>query len=122
MRLALLFLPLLAPPAFAAGDWVKSAEVRGAQLEYDRASIITREDGTKRILVRMTASGFFENKTTGGHYDHTIAIIEFDCPKKQRRFVDVVSYFRAERVDPGRTSDDWKDVGRSSGLYKAVCG
>jgi hypothetical protein len=120
MRLLLLCAALLCGNALAASSWVR-LDVPGGYWEYDQASIVVLPENRRRILARFTVSGMLQDKPTGQHYDHAIFLIEVDCDKRMQRVVDVVMYLRAERVEPSRTSEDWRPSAPTSTLHKAAC-
>jgi hypothetical protein len=120
MRVAVACLWFVAVQCLAAGDWVR-VNGPGFYWEYDRSSVTTSSDGTRRMLARFTLDTPLQDKGTGAYYDHAIYTYEIDCPKRMVRVVDLVIYFRAERVQPSRTSEDWR-AGADNTLYKAACG
>lgn len=116
-RYALLLIPSL---AFGAGAWERANLPGGAYWEYDKASIIMLPNDQRRILARLTLSGMAPDVKAGNHYDHAVMLIELDCGKRLMRVVDTVAYLRAERVQPSRTSEDWK-AADANVLFKAAC-
>jgi hypothetical protein len=123
MRAIALLFAFLAAPVGAAGSWERvDLPDRAGYMEFDRASIINRPDGTRRILSRTTYTGIKPEGETGRHYDYGTSIFEADCDKRLARIADAVVYLRAERVDPISTTTPWTPMPTNSPLYKVACG
>lgn len=119
MRTLLAALALVPTVSLAAGAWQRF-DMPGGYWEYDASSVVVLPDNQRRILARLTLSGMLKDPA-GNHYDHAVYLIELDCAKRLRRVIDVVVYFRAERVEPPRTSEPWREM-KESTLHKAACG